>query len=104
MPQDRFLVVAPGGRDSVVVGQLLATAGLSHQVDNDGELLLEALTSGNAAGAIITDGAIARIDPGRLREAIENQPPWSDFPFVLLSRRGEPVTATRRAGARIAPS
>src|SRR5581483_4181169 len=22
------------------------------------------------------------------REAIERQPPWSDFPFVLLTRRG----------------
>lgn len=92
---DEFLVVAPGGRDSEVIGQLLASTGLDCRVDEDGESLLRALVEGDAAGAIITDAAIARIDPARLREAIENQPPWSDFPFVLLSRRGE-----QRQGSR----
>ena len=93
--KDAFLVIAPGGRDAQVLGELLASAKLDYDVDPDGEKLLRALIAGDAAGAIITDDALARIGTQRLREAIERQPPWSDFPFVLLSRRGE-----ARQGAR----
>ena len=93
--KDAFLVIAPGGRDAQVLGELLASAKLDYDVDPDGEKLLRALIAGDAAGAIITDDALARIGTQRLRDAIERQPPWSDFPFVLLSRRGE-----ARQGAR----
>jgi signal transduction histidine kinase/ActR/RegA family two-component response regulator len=86
---DRFLVVAPAGRDADVVCELLKSAGLSHEIDNKGETLLHALMTGDGGGAIVTDEAVGRIDRDRLREAIEHQPPWSDFPFILLSRRGE---------------
>jgi signal transduction histidine kinase/ActR/RegA family two-component response regulator len=95
IPADAFLVVAPGGRDAHVIGELLGSARLAYEADPDGERLLQALTSGGAAGAIITDGAWARIGTQRLRDAIERQPPWSDFPFVLLSRRGEARQGSR---------
>ena len=88
-PNEAFIVVAPAGRDADVVCELLKSAGLGFRPDRNGETLLRALTSGEAACAIITDDALALIDPERLREAIEDQPPWSDFPFVLLTRRGE---------------
>ena len=95
-PQDDvFLVIAPAGRDAGVIGELLASARLRWIADNDGALLLDALVSGNAAGAVITDDAMARIGTGRLKEAIEKQPPWSDFPFVLLTRRGETRQGSR---------
>jgi signal transduction histidine kinase/ActR/RegA family two-component response regulator len=90
-----FLVIAPAGRDATVIGELLASAHLEHKADPDGDILLQSLINGDAAGAIITDDAMARIGAQRLREAIESQPPWSDFPFVLLTRRGE-----TRQGAR----
>jgi signal transduction histidine kinase/ActR/RegA family two-component response regulator len=86
---DSFLVIAPSGRDAGVIGELLGSAALDYRCDDDGEMLLQALASGDAAGAIVTDDALARIDAARLRDAIENQPSWSDFPFILLSRRGE---------------
>jgi signal transduction histidine kinase/ActR/RegA family two-component response regulator len=93
-PQSPFLIVAPAGRDAQVIGQLLQSAAIPCEVDS-GERLFQALADGSAAGAVITDDAIARLDHARLREAIEGQPRWSDFPFVLLSRRGE-----TREGAR----
>jgi signal transduction histidine kinase/CheY-like chemotaxis protein len=92
---DVFLVIAPAGRDAQVIGELLASAQLACRYDHDGDQLLEALIAGEAAGAIVTDDALARIGTARLREAIDRQPPWSDFPFVLLTRRGE-----TRQGAR----
>jgi signal transduction histidine kinase len=65
--------------------------------DPTADALFQALATGTHAGAIITDDAWARIGPQRLSEVIEKQPPWSDFPFILLTRRGEP-----RAGASAA--
>jgi len=88
VPGDRFLIVAPAGRDAEVVSQLLATANVEPVVDGSGDLLLQALQDGNAAGAVVTDDALQRIDQAKLSDAIANQPPWSDFPFVLLVRRG----------------
>jgi signal transduction histidine kinase len=65
--------------------------------DPTADALFQALATGTHAGAIITDDAWARIGAQRLSEVIEKQPPWSDFPFILLTRRGEP-----RAGASAA--
>ncbi|MFL6857490.1 MAG: response regulator [Allosphingosinicella sp.] len=94
-PENDFLIVAPSGRDAQVIAQLLKSASIGCATD-DGEKLLRALADGNAGGAIVTDDALARIDVARLREAIERQPPWSDFPFVLLSRRGETREGSRQ--------
>ena len=85
---ERFLIVAPAGRDADVIRQLLASAGLNAVVDATGEMLFTALHDGLAAGAIVTDDALKRIDQTRVAHAIAHQPPWSDFPFVLLVRRG----------------
>src|SRR5206468_7212571 len=79
---------APAGRDAEVVRQLLASAQIEAVVDSTGDVLLEALRTGRASGAVVTDDALVRIDQASLREAIDNQPPWSDFPFILLIRRG----------------
>jgi signal transduction histidine kinase/ActR/RegA family two-component response regulator len=85
---ERFLIVAPAGRDAEVIRQLLASAGLDAVIDTSGDLLFDALKDGLAAGAVITDDALIRLDHARLQSAIANQLPWSDFPFVLLVRRG----------------
>lgn len=84
---ERFLIVAPAGRDAEVIRQLLASARIEAVVDSSGELLISALHDGLAAGAVVTDDALVRIGEARLHEAISSQPPWSDFPFVLLVRR-----------------
>lgn len=86
---ERFLIVAPAGRDADVIRQLLASAGLDAVVDNSGDLLLDSLCDGRAAGAVVTDEGLARMDQARLGEAIGDQPPWSDFPFILLTRRAK---------------
>ena len=97
----RFLVVAPAGRDAQVIQQLLESAGVEAVVDGDGEMLLSALPEGLAAGAVITDDALNRIDRKRLIQAIADQPPWSDFPFLLLVRRGGDREAPKGVEAKM---
>ncbi|MEO5773498.1 MAG: response regulator [Sphingomicrobium sp.] len=93
--QNAFLIIAPSGRDGPVIAELLKSGKIECRNDPDASHLFGALASGEAAGAVITDDAWARIGTERLAEAVENQPPWSDFPFILLSRRGEARLGSR---------
>ncbi len=90
-----FLIVAPAGRDAMVISQLLESASLGHDADIDGDRLIAAIADGDAAGAIITDEVLAGLDRSRLRDALDRQPPWSDFPIILLVRRGETRQGSR---------
>jgi response regulator RpfG family c-di-GMP phosphodiesterase len=92
---DRFLVVAPAGRDAGVIRELLASARITVAIDPTGDQLIEAVRSGRGAGAVITDDGLGRIETDALLEALAEQPPWSDFPFILLVRRGEPRSSAK---------
>src|SRR3712207_745807 len=80
------LILAPSGRDAAVAATILGEVGVSSTVCRD----LDALVSGldGAGGAIVTEEALLHSDRKRLAVWISQQPPWSDFPFVLLTSRG----------------
>ena len=114
----RFLVVAPAGRDAQVIQQLLEGAGLEVVVDSDGELLLSALPEGLAAGAVITDDALSRINRERIIQAIANQratgfserfsraipvPRTTAATMEATDRTTVPARPSRRRGAKRKP-
>ena len=66
---------------------MLAEAGLRSTVCADLAALLAGLTEG-AGFALVAEEALLGIDVRDLSRWIEAQPEWSDFPFVLLTRRG----------------
>src|ERR671933_2523056 len=80
------LILAPSGRDAAVAATILSEAGVSSTVCTD----LDALVSGldRAGGVIVTEEALLHSDRRALADWIHQQPPWSDFPFVLLTSRG----------------
>src|SRR5215203_4735244 len=80
------LILAPSGRDAAVAATILGEVGVSSAVCPD----LDALVSGldRAGGAIVTEEALLHSDRKGLAAWIRQQPPWSDFPFVLLTSRG----------------
>jgi two-component sensor histidine kinase/CheY-like chemotaxis protein len=79
------LILAPSGRDAAVAAAILGEVGVSSTVCPD----LDALVSGLdcAGGAIVTEEALLHSDRRVLAAWIRQQPPWSDFPFVLLTSR-----------------
>lgn len=84
---ERALVLAPNGRDATVAHDMLAEAGLrSGIVGSIGELVA-ALKAG-AGCAIVTEEALTGTDLHPLSDWLDAQQEWSDFPFVLLTRRG----------------
>jgi two-component sensor histidine kinase len=79
-------VLAPVGRDAEVAADILGQAGIAvSPCPGLGEFVpaLEA-----AAAAVVAEEALLHENRQGLADWIKNQPPWSDFPFVLLTQRG----------------
>ncbi|MEN3210953.1 ATP-binding protein [Methylorubrum populi] len=90
-PEERVLILAPRGRDAAVIEQVLDRAGLAAAVCADVTEWVSCLRAG-AGSAIVTEEALADSDMQALSGWLDAQPPWSDFPFIVL--------ATRQAGPR----
>jgi signal transduction histidine kinase/CheY-like chemotaxis protein len=91
-PREResVLVLAPTGRDGRAACALLEHAGLKC-ISCTGLGELQRRLEAGAGAAIIAEEAFAGGDPSRLFAWVENQPPWSDFPFIILTtRRDDP--------------
>jgi|GEM_PF-855389 len=84
------LILAPHGRDGTVAAAILGEVEIKATIC----LSLEALVTGldGSACAVITEEALLSADRRELADWVSSQPPWSDFPFILLTHRGgEPV-------------
>ncbi|CAN5241314.1 response regulator [soil metagenome] len=87
---ERTLVLAPTGRDAAIAAAILAEAQAPTLVCADLVSLLAAMEEG-AGLALIVEEALRDRDLAPLSRWIEDQPSWSDFPFVVLTQRGGSV-------------
>lgn len=85
MPKGLVLILAPRGRDSKVIASILEAAYLQTRVEDNLRDLVLNLDS--ASAAVITEEAILNENRTALARWIAEQPPWSDFPFILLTFR-----------------
>jgi len=84
---ERTLILAPRGRDSAVASNILTEAGIDCAVCSDiADLLREIMAGGDIA--IVTEEAIRYADTRGLADWVASQPPWSDFPFIVLTGHG----------------
>jgi two-component sensor histidine kinase len=84
--ETRTLLLTPNGRDADVALALLAERNLTGHVCLDLEQLCEELLRGGAA-VVTTEEALAGANLRRISRWLETQPPWSDMPFIVLTRR-----------------
>ena len=87
--KERLLLLVPTPRDAQISNTILADAGLRAEVCPNLEVLCQEI--GRGAGAVLlTDAALAEpgASPDRLAAVLQEQPPWSDIPVILLSPRG----------------
>lgn len=89
--EERILVLALRGRDAQVIAQLLSKQGQQSQVCDSAQSLAVELALG-AGTALVTEESLADADRSALSAWLDQQPTWSDFPFILL--------ATKRSGRR----
>jgi signal transduction histidine kinase/ActR/RegA family two-component response regulator len=86
-PSERALILAPRGRDAVVAKGILRDAHIHAEICVDLLELVEEIKRG-ADVAIITEEAVHGVDSRELVGWVAVQPPWSDFPFIVLTQHG----------------
>ena len=94
---ERALILAPQGRDASVAAGMLRDARLRSTIVPDLGSLVDELEAG-AGFAVVTEEALDGAPVQRLSAWIEGQEKWSDFPFVLLTRRGGGLERNPAAG------
>lgn len=86
-PVERALILAPHGRDATLATLILTEAGIDAFTCRNLDELLAELKAGSEV-TIVTEEAITDFDTRPLHEWVNGQPPWSDYPFVVLTRHG----------------
>ena len=82
--EQRLLILAPIGRDARAAAQLLEAAGVACVICRDLEELCCKLIEG-AGAALVAEEAFIRENCNSLNNWVSRQPPWSDFPFIVLT-------------------
>jgi PAS domain S-box-containing protein len=83
----KALVLAPAGRDAPVAAGILAETGIPAEICADLPTLVASMTA-EVGFALVTEEALRSTDLRPLSKWLEQQPEWSDFPFILLTARG----------------
>lgn len=93
---ERALILTPHGRDADVASAVLREAWMATQSCADVAHLCRELEKG-AGLAVVAEEALALKDLRDLEHWVRTQPPWSDLPIVLLTRRGDEPARNRLA-------
>jgi signal transduction histidine kinase/ActR/RegA family two-component response regulator len=92
----RVLILAPRGRDARLAAGILARAGMACQVCADLADLARAAAEGAGAALVAEEALEGDDEEGALLRWVMAQPPWSDFPFVVLAApRGDIAQGAR---------
>jgi signal transduction histidine kinase/CheY-like chemotaxis protein len=91
---ETVLILTPHGRDSSVAVDLLRRHGIPAFICEHLNALSSAIEQG-AGAALVAEEALAGADLHVLAARLEQQPPWSDFPFVVLANGHKGVRSTR---------
>ena len=83
----RVLVVAPTGRDGILICDLLTSSGISCIHSTTAEMALVEFKSG-AGALILAEEALTMAAISQWAAQIAQQPSWSDFPLILLTVSG----------------
>jgi signal transduction histidine kinase len=83
-PDGRILILAPAGRDATLLETTLAAQGYRVERARDAGALAGAVAAG-AGAAILTEEALGLRGLDALICTLREQPPWSDFPILLLT-------------------
>jgi DNA-binding NtrC family response regulator len=79
----RVLILAPVGRDAELASAVLQREQLTAEVCHNFDELILGLKSGAGAAVIADEALNGHIS--LLEEWVRDQPPWSDFPFIILT-------------------
>jgi signal transduction histidine kinase len=80
---ERVIVIAPLGRDATSIAELLNANGFEASICDDPSTETDELVS--AGVFVMTEEALEFAQIGCLITALQNQPPWSELPLIILT-------------------
>jgi signal transduction histidine kinase len=89
----RVLVLAPFGKDAVLMCEVLEHSGIPVGIV-DGVGAIARCIGGGAGAAIVAEEALNEEAIELLRRNVTSQPPWSDFPIIVLTGGGATTAQT----------
>ena len=91
------LVLAPVGRDAAIAAGMLGESRIPALICPDVDCLVHEL--GHEVGfVLVTEEALLGADLRGVADWLDQQPEWSDLPFVLLTRKGGGLERNPEAG------
>jgi len=91
----RTIILAPTGKDGLLIAGLLERLSIPcHSVPSAEDLCAE--IARGAGAAIVSEEALTPQAIGALSHVVEQQPPWSDFPLILLTVGGQVTPESER--------
>ncbi len=84
----RVILLTPAGRDQALVGKLLQNARVEWGGCGDRHQLLRAIKA-NCGPIILAEEALGHHGADQLMRLLDEQPPWSDLPIIVLVRPGQ---------------
>ena len=88
------IVWMPIGRDAALASGALGKAAIPSTACASIEEVCAAVASEHAGLALLAEEALTSDSIAKLREALENQPSWSDLPLLLLTGGGNSTGAS----------
>lgn len=86
-------ILAPTGRDSKVIHDILGSAGVQTCIEGNVPAVLSAINEVRAGAAILAEEALNQGGIELVEKWLARQPPWSDLPIILLTKgMGGPET------------
>ncbi len=95
MQDRRTIILAPTGKDAPLIMSLLGRCSMPCHVAASADELCFEIERGSGA-AIVSEEALMGRAITKLRDVIEQQPPWSDFPLILLTVGGRVTAESER--------
>jgi signal transduction histidine kinase len=96
------LVFAPFGKDAALIDRVLRESEVTVSALSTVDNLAEAITE-DAGAVIMAEEALHNGTIGKLAQKISAQPPWSDFPVIVLTGSGLSTASTESAVRSRAP-
>ena len=89
----RVHVLAPFGKDAMLVSQVLQDSGIPVELVADASDIARCVNSG-AGAAVIAEEALSDEIIEQLGSSVAAQPAWSDFPIIVLTSGGASTPST----------
>lgn len=98
----RVLILAPFGKDGSLIDAVLQESKIDSVTVPSIPALTDAIASA-AGAALVTEEALQHESSSVLAKLLAEQPPWSDFPIIVLTGGGMSTAATEIAARSRAP-